>query len=58
MEAQPSPLTKRTFDHKTSSMMDAYADDVRRLRSFMILDGADTGRILKARRLLPAIPTP
>ena len=38
-------------------MMDAYANNVRRLRSFMILDGADTGRILKSRGLLPAVPT-
>jgi hypothetical protein len=40
-----------------AGMMDAYAHDVRRLRSFMILDGADTGRILKSRALLPAVPT-
>jgi hypothetical protein len=40
-----------------AGMMDAYAHDVRRLRSFMILDGADTGRILKSRGLLPAAPT-
>jgi hypothetical protein len=38
-------------------MMDAYSHNVRRLRSYMILAGADTGRILKSRRLLPAAPT-
>jgi hypothetical protein len=34
-------------------MMDAYAHDARRPRSFMIIDGADTGRILRSLGLLP-----
>ena len=34
-------------------MMDAYAHDVRRPRHYMIIDGADTGRILKSLGLLP-----
>ncbi|MFJ5989297.1 hypothetical protein [Lentzea sp. NPDC092896] len=37
-------------------MMDAYAHDVRRPRSYMIIDGADTGRILRSLGLLPADP--
>lgn len=35
-------------------MMDAYAHDARRPRSYMIIDGADTGRILRSLGLLPA----
>jgi hypothetical protein len=38
-------------------MMDAYAHDARRLRSYMIIDGADTGRILRSQGLLPIAPT-
>lgn len=38
------------------NMMDAYAHDVRRPRSYMIIDGADTGRILRSLGLLPADP--
>ncbi|WP_157621664.1 hypothetical protein [Saccharothrix sp. NRRL B-16348] len=38
------------------SMMDAYAHDVRRPRSYMIIDGADTGRILRSLGLLPTDP--
>ncbi len=34
-------------------MMDSYAHDARRPRSYMIIDGADTGRILKSQGLLP-----
>lgn len=34
-------------------MMDTYAHDARNLRSYMILDGADTGRILRSMALLP-----
>jgi hypothetical protein len=37
-------------------MMDAYAHDARRLRSYMIIDGADTGRILRSQGLLPVSP--
>lgn len=37
-------------------MMDSYAHDTRRPRSYMIIDGADTGRILRSLGLLPAIP--
>ncbi|MFI1378424.1 hypothetical protein [Embleya sp. NPDC020886] len=37
-------------------MMDAYAHDARRPRSYMIIDGADTGRILRSLDLLPMIP--
>jgi hypothetical protein len=37
-------------------MMDAYAHDARRPRSYMIIDGADTGRILKSLGLLPVTP--
>lgn len=37
-------------------MMDAYAHDARRPRHYMIIDGADTGRILKSLGLLPASP--
>ncbi|MEV7969285.1 hypothetical protein AB0O34_25345 [Sphaerisporangium sp. NPDC088356] len=36
------------------SMMDSYAHDARRPRSYMIIDGGDTGRILKSLGLLPA----
>jgi len=37
-------------------MMDSYAHDSRRLRSYMIIDGADTGRILRSQGLLPIAP--
>ncbi|WP_050494757.1 hypothetical protein [Streptomyces griseus] len=37
-------------------MMDAYAHDARRPRSYMIIDGADTGRILRSLGMLAAIP--
>ena len=37
-------------------MMDSYAHDARRPRSYMIIDGADTGRILRSLGLLPATP--
>ncbi|WP_405884469.1 hypothetical protein OG747_41390 [Streptomyces sp. NBC_01384] len=37
-------------------MMDAYAHDARRPRSYMIIDGSDTGRILRSLGLLPAMP--
>ncbi|MCX5126865.1 hypothetical protein [Streptomyces sp. NBC_00347] len=37
-------------------MMDAYAHDTRRPRSYMIIDGSDTGRILRSLGLLPAMP--
>ncbi|MGW2100004.1 hypothetical protein ACWCPX_20235 [Streptomyces olivaceoviridis] len=37
-------------------MMDAYAHDARRSRSYMIIDGADTGRILRSLGLLQVIP--
>jgi hypothetical protein len=43
------------------SMMDSYAHDTRRPRSYMIIDGADTGRILRSLGLLPvtsAHPSP
>lgn len=39
-------------------MMDSYAHDARRLRSYMIIDGADTGRILSSLSLLPVTPRP
>ena len=37
-------------------MMDAYAHDARHPRFYMIIDGADTGRILRSLGLLPAVP--
>jgi hypothetical protein len=37
-------------------MMDSYAHDARRLRLYMIIDGADTGRILRSLGLLPVTP--
>jgi|GEM_PF-6968688 len=37
-------------------MMDSYAHDSRRLHSYMIIDGADTGRILRSLGLLPVAP--
>ncbi|MEU0538320.1 hypothetical protein ABZ319_00475 [Nocardia sp. NPDC005978] len=37
-------------------MMDAYAHDARHPRFYMIIDGADTGRILRSLGLLPATP--
>jgi len=37
-------------------MMDSYAHDARHLRSYMIIDGADTGRILRSLDLLPVTP--
>lgn len=37
-------------------MMDAYANDARHPRFYMIIDGADTGRILRSLGLLPATP--
>ncbi len=37
-------------------MMDAYAHDARRPRLYMIIDGADTGRVLRSLGLLPARP--
>jgi hypothetical protein len=36
-------------------MMDAYAHDARHPRFYMIIDGADTGRILRSLGLLPVI---
>ena len=38
------------------SMMAAYAHDARHPRTYMIIDGSDTGRILRSLRLLPAGP--
>jgi hypothetical protein len=35
------------------SMMEAYAHDLRNPRKYMIIDGADTSRILKSQGLLP-----
>lgn len=37
-------------------MMDSYAHDARHPRSYMIVDGADTGRILRSLGLLPVTP--
>ncbi|MFG2064317.1 hypothetical protein ACGFIK_23180 [Micromonospora sp. NPDC048871] len=37
-------------------MMDAYAHDARHPRFYMIIDGADTGRILRSLGLLPVAP--
>ncbi|MFH8360731.1 hypothetical protein ACH4FV_14195 [Streptomyces anulatus] len=37
-------------------MMDTYAHDARRPRYYMIIDGADTGRILRSLGLLSAMP--
>jgi hypothetical protein len=37
-------------------MMDAYAHDARHPRFYMIIDGADTGRILRSLGLLPVVP--
>lgn len=37
-------------------MMDAYAHDARHPRLYMIIDGADTGRILRSLSLLPVAP--
>ncbi|MFE7128282.1 hypothetical protein [Streptomyces sp. NPDC057617] len=37
-------------------MMEVYAHDARRPRSYMIIDGSDTGRILRSLGLLPAMP--
>lgn len=37
-------------------MMDSYAHDARRPRSYLIIDGADTGRILRSLGLLPVTP--
>ena len=37
-------------------MMDSYAHDARHPRSYMIIDGADTGRILRSLGLLPVTP--
>lgn len=39
-------------------MMDAYAHDARRPRAYMIIDGADTGRVLRSLGLLPVTPAP
>jgi hypothetical protein len=36
------------------SMMEAYAHDLRNPRKYMIIDGADTSRILKSQGLLPS----
>jgi len=36
------------------NMMETYAFDLRRPRRFMILDGADTARILKGYGMLPS----
>lgn len=36
------------------NMMDAYAHDLRNPRKYMIIDGSDTARILKAQGLLHA----
>ncbi|MGW0918624.1 hypothetical protein ACWD3J_06415 [Streptomyces sp. NPDC002755] len=38
------------------SMMAAYAHDARHPRTYMIIDGSDTGRILRSLGLLPASP--
>jgi hypothetical protein len=39
-------------------MMDSYAHDARHPRSYMIINGADTGRILRSLGLLPVSPRP
>ncbi|QFY07932.1 hypothetical protein GBF35_15690 [Nonomuraea phyllanthi] len=38
------------------AMMDSYAHDARSPRSYMIIDGSDTGRILRSLGLLPTFP--
>ncbi len=38
------------------NMMETYANDMRRPRRYMILDGGDTARILRAYGKLPSCP--
>jgi hypothetical protein len=53
---EPAELLVLQHCHEIKSavigMMDAYAHDARRLRSYMIINGADTGRILRSQGLL------
>ncbi|NIL64712.1 hypothetical protein [Salinispora arenicola] len=57
---EPAELLVLQHCHQIKSsvvgMMDAYAHDVRHPRFYMIIDGADTGRILRFLGLLPVAP--
>ncbi|SCF48712.1 hypothetical protein GA0070216_12826 [Micromonospora matsumotoense] len=57
---EPAELLVLQHCHQIKSsvvgMMDAYAHDARHPRFYMIIDGADTGRILRSLGLLPAAP--
>lgn len=58
--SEPAELFVLQHCHQIKSsvvgMMDAYAHDTRHLHSYMIIDGADTGRILRSLGLLHQQP--
>jgi hypothetical protein len=59
--SEPAELLVLQHCHQVTTavveMMDTYAHDLRNPRSYMIIDGADTGRILKSLGLLPVSPS-
>jgi hypothetical protein len=58
--SEPAELLVLQHCHQITTavveMMDTYAHDLRNPRSYMIIDGADTSRVLKSMRLLPTPP--
>lgn len=58
--SEPAELLVLQHCHQVTTavvdMMDTYAHDLRNPRSYMIIDGADTSRILKSLGLLPVSP--
>lgn len=59
--SEPAELLVLQHCHQVTTavvdMMDTYPHDLRNPRSYMIIDGADTSRILKPLGLLPVFPT-
>jgi hypothetical protein len=57
MNSEPAELLVLQHCHEITpsvvSMMEAYAHDLRNLRKYVIIDGADASRILKSQGLLP-----
>jgi hypothetical protein len=60
--SEPAELLVLQHCHQITTavvgMMDAFAHDLRNPRSYMIIDGADTSRILKSLKLLPISSSP
>jgi hypothetical protein len=59
--SEPTELLVLRHCHQVTTavvvVMDTYAHDLRNPRSYMMIDGADTSRILKSLGLLPASPS-